>query len=324
MSSLAIHLTAVLLAFVMGLGTTQIVRHARSRLARNTHQTSDLARISVAQKPTTITSTCSNEAPLSSLAGTVECLNNVKPTEYFEVSISTQELLRRLKHQLRDFVAERITEDADSLPAEALRIRLIEQLAKQGVIIKDDETGEEGHFFGDVYDLKVERPSSPANLIVVTITLGIPCGSDSSLYIFQRTEQQWRLALAQEANDYDQISGAQGLFDYAISPLDSNNEFFILTGNVNPWCTSNWQGIRYSALRFGATAYQPQIIAAGEETIYLGVDPPPYKLEVAKKWFSITFEGNSSPVEISDGINSRKHVLKYAVISRDVASRVHD
>jgi hypothetical protein len=207
---------------------------------------------------------------------------------------------------------------SQSQAAESLRGALWDELATRGVKVerlKDgplNEDDRDNNSFGEVVDVQVQRPPGH-DLITVTTTLAIPCGNDTSLYVFQRKDNKWILALAQEANEYENISGAQGSFDYAISPADTKGNFFVVTVNVNPWCSSNWQAIRYSAMEISSTAYQPRLLAAGEETIYLGVDPPIYKLEVARKWFSITFEGNSSGAGVANGFNSRLHVLKYSI-----------
>ena len=329
MSRLAFRLVAAFLAFLIGLGAEQFVRFSRSQPVERLTKSAPPANLPLEQETGSTSGTCSNGSQADSLVSTIACLHQIKTSEDFSVPLAAQPLLTRLKHQIRDLIAETINAEGNkSSSPELLRKTLWDHLATRGVTIEQSRDGdidegsiESGYSFGEVYDIEVQRPAGHPDLIAITTTLEIPCGRDSSLYVFQRTIQQWKLVLAQEANDYDEISGAQGLFSYAISPADTENNLFVVTANVTPWCSSNWQGIRYSVVRIGSSAYQPWLLVGAEQTIYLGVEPPPYRLEVGRKWFSITFDGDASDVEIMNGINSRKHVVKY-MVDGDRARRV--
>jgi hypothetical protein len=254
-----------------------------------------------------------------SIADTVASLHRIA-VDYTKVPLEARPLLTRLKYHIRDVISHALN-DAGTKPSTsiALRTRIWNQLTAGGITTGQPRErsaagteSESKYGFGDLYDVEVSKPLHHPELIAVTTTLEIPCGRDSSLYIFRKHHRDWRLILAQEANDYDLVSGAQGLFNYRISPGYSK-QFFVVTVNVNPWCTSNWQSIRYSALRAGSSAYKPHVLASGEETIYLGVAPPPYKLVVTRKWFGIRFNGESSQAQIMNGITSRDHLVKYLV-----------
>src|SRR5262249_7376806 len=92
------------------------------------------------------------------------------------------------------------------------------------------------YVYGDIEDINIQEPDGHPDLVAATTTLGVCCGSDTSLYLFQRSESAWHLILAQEAEEYDEVSGAQEMFEYRISPPDSDGRFFVVTANVNPWC----------------------------------------------------------------------------------------
>src|SRR5262249_7368468 len=148
------------------------------------------------------------------------------------------------------------------------------------------------YVYGDVYDIRIQQPEAHPDLLAVTTTIGVCCGDDTSFYLFKRENAEWRLVLAQEANDYDEIDGAQGRFTLAISPPDKQGKFFVVTANVNPWCTSNWQSLRYQVLRIGQSAYEPQILLSEKGTIYLAVDNPVYELKVQRNRFFLKFYGD--------------------------------
>ena len=120
------------------------------------------------------------------------------------------------------------------------------------------------------------------------MTLGIACGSDSSLYLFERQEGSWRLAFALESNGYEEINGALGMFDFGISPPARDGSFFIVAADVNPWCSSNWQGVRWRAYRLGGDPLRPQPFFEGHDGIYL---EPGFELAVTEAGFRLTFPG---------------------------------
>lgn len=271
------------------------------------------------------------------VAQTVEELREIK-TEQFDNNIppAAKPLLMRLKHQLRDLIAGTI--NARRARGKALwhtQSDLLAELGDAGVTVEDQAVVlyrqsyfQEPYAYGDIFGLSLEQPDDHPELLVATTTLSLCCGDDTSLYIFSNTGGRWDLLLAEESNDYDDVSGAQGSFQYAISPADENHEFFVVTTNVNPWCTSNWQSLRYKVLRPGSDAYQPRIILSNKDTIYLGRNPP-YSLKLKGDVFSLTFDGDefmermNNEEESSPKTHARSHVVKYR-ISGDLATRISE
>jgi hypothetical protein len=247
-----------------------------------------------------------------------------------DISPAVRPLLTRLKHQLRDFISATINApENQGKSAELLQAGILINLRNKDVTVKaptseDASAGdlENYYVYGNIYGIRIQQPPSHPELLAAITTISVWCGDDSSLYLFKRVGARWELVLAQEANDYKDVSGAQGMFDYAISPPDAENNFFVMTSNVNPWCVSNWQTIRYSLLRVGPGAYQPPIMASGEETIYLGVDVP-YKLAVGRHWASINFYGDASKKEIMNGETTKKHVVKY-IVNEEKARKISE
>jgi hypothetical protein len=166
------------------------------------------------------------------------------------------------------------------------------------------------YVYGDIEEIDVRQPEGYPDLAAAVTTLGVCCGSDSSLYLFQRSESFWHLILAQEANGYEEVSGAQGSFEYRISPPDSDGRFFVVTANVNPWCTSNWQSIRYQVMRPAGFADAPQVILKEDREIYIGVDPPIFKLEADAGSFALSFTASQG---LDAGKFSRTHMVKYRI-----------
>jgi hypothetical protein len=293
---------------------------ARGRIAfsgdRDNHSSKPFAdnqsvSIIISQEPT-------KETTIGSIADTVANLHRIKANDV-DVSPEARGLLTYFKHQLRDLISEIINDRNQSVPAKNLRAKIWDQLTAKGVTIGQprehsirEYEWESKYDYGDLYDIRVSKPAGHPELLAVTTTIEIPCGRDSSFYLFHEFRSVWRLILTQEANGYSDVSGAQGLFDYRIS-FDSAKSFFVVTVNVNPWCTSAWQTIRYAVLRPGLRADNPHVILNGKETIYLGVDPPPYKLVVKRKSFSIRFAGEANRAQIMAGTITRDRVIRYRI-----------
>lgn len=174
-------------------------------------------------------------------------------------------LLKKLKHQLRDLILDTFNARGHRIGSpERLKSDLLAKLKRNGIT-----AGSLGGR-GTIADIGIHRPDKHPNLLAVTTTLEILCGNDTSLYLAKRRGTRWELILALESNDYKEISGAQGSFEYAISPPDRKGDFFVVTVDINPWCTSFWQAIRYKVFRVGSQPYRPKRIMSRKEGVYKG------------------------------------------------------
>ncbi|WP_437898541.1 hypothetical protein [Sorangium sp. So ce124] len=102
-------------------------------------------------------------------------------------------LLRALKAELRGVVG-RALDAAEGAPA-AARERAMAELERLGV----RPAGEERRW-GSLLDVRIEQPAAHPELRVALVTLAVPCGEDSSLYVFERGRAGFRLALAHECD----------------------------------------------------------------------------------------------------------------------------
>ena len=244
-----------------------------------------------------------------SVASTVRALRQVNGEEAYDSKIpaDARALLTKLKHQLRDLAQKTLDAGADAA-APVLQARVRAALRREGV-----STGgptDDVHTFGSVMAIDVTQPRGHRDLIAVTTTVSVQCGSDSSLYLFRRDGARWRLALADEANGYEQVNGAREHFYFRVSTPDAQSRFFVVLADVNPWCTSSWQMMRYRVLRFGEDAYAPRVVLKGEEAIYLGTDLEGFRLTADADTFTLRFDSNQS---LDPGRLIRPHVLKFRV-----------
>jgi hypothetical protein len=238
-----------------------------------------------------------NDADLSSIKETVGSLRGIHTGSMeTQIPVAAKPLLTTLKHQLRDFIANRLRFQKRQVSTQKLQARTIVDLSELDLIV--DEEGsfydpnkfEKGYDYGDIYSITVTRPRFDFDVIAVTTTVGICCGEDTSLYLLRYESEEWKLWLADEKNDYDSIIDGRNFFQFGLSWPDQNEEYFVVTASVNPWCTSNWQSITYRVLRPGPEAYEPQVLLNRSQMIYLGEDPP-YRLEVDDSAFMLKFRG---------------------------------
>jgi hypothetical protein len=181
-----------------------------------------------------------------------------------------------------------------------LKSHVLASLRGAGVIVgksgeeEDSWKQEESrkYFYNNIERIFIDAPAHHPDVLVATTTLWVMCGEDTSFYLFRKIKGSWQLILAREASNYEDIGGAQAHFGYAISPLDNKGDFFIVTADVNPWCTSNWQRLRYAVARPGHTPYEPELLLQRSDTIYLGIKPPIYTLTIEDSSFRLAFYGD--------------------------------
>jgi len=236
-----------------------------------------------------------------------------------DVPPAAQKLLPQLKAGLREIIGRTLNNRYSSSP-EILRELLLRDLKNAGIEAlsldqQDESYNPEGDDFGYLYDVTVRQPTGHPDLMAVITTVTIPCGSDASLNLYRRNGITWQLILVAESNGYTDISGAQGAFQFAISPPDAEGNWFVVAADVNPWCSSNWQQLRYKVLRPGDGVNHPLVLLDERTTIYLGVDQP-YRLTVNPHGFEIR---NVASQSLDSDILTRVHVQKYEVNVNQVA-----
>jgi hypothetical protein len=224
-------------------------------------------------------------------------------------------LLTSLKHQLRDVVLNVLnTGSPERVSPEMVQAMALSNLSSQGakVELPDCEgvvqpTDEHEYAYGDIYEVTVRQPTSDPDLLVITTTLGVCCGDDTSLYLVRRQGQRWAIVIAEEADGYTEVSGAAGYFQYYVAEPDTEGLFYLVTAHVTPWCTSNWQELRYQVERPGLEPSHPNVILTGRESVFLG-DETAFALSGGPYGFSLKFRGEHS---LDSGIMIRDHIMKY-------------
>jgi len=249
---------------------------------------------------------------VSDLASTALQLNQVAPgDEDWKVPLAARPLLTTFKQQLRELIGRELNGGAGAGSAEAIRARLANALAREGAPVVEADWQADNPY-GRVIGLEVRRPAGLDRWLAVMVKQQITCGEDASLYFFEQREGGWRLAFDLESNGYEDVSGALGSFDFRVSPPDSQGQFFIVAVDVNPWCSSNWQRIRYRAFRPGGDPLHPQPFFQEEETTYIQFG---YELSVAADRFRVSFSGYQ---HLDAGILIRRFSRAYRITGTQV------
>lgn len=157
--------------------------------------------------------------------------------------------LRELKTELGSAVARAF----DGLPldgsiAEVVERRIVRGLAGRGVTV-GEEPGDNELGWGYVLAVRARRAEANPNLVAVTTTISVPCGSDAALFLFRRDGVAWTRVLVEEAREYDDISGAREQTAFVIGSEAQDGSFLVLTTDVPAWCSSIWHPLRYRVRR---------------------------------------------------------------------------
>jgi hypothetical protein len=236
-----------------------------------------------------------------------------------EVPPDVQKLLPQMKAGLRKMISE-VLNAYPAASVDVLRHLVLEELKSADVQPRNsvqfvENYDPEAGSFGYVYDVEIRQPAPGLKLLAIVTTLDVPCGSDSSLYVYELRGASWQLVLIDEASDYDTVADAQGSFQYAVSPPDKDGGWFVVAADVNPWCSSNWQSLRYKVMRVGQTPDHPQILFSERQSVFLGNDET-FKLRVGRKGFQISQIADQS---LDSGILTRVHIQKYEVAGNRVS-----
>lgn len=178
-------------------------------------------------------------------------------------------LLTQLKHQLRTAAGALLNQDKGA--PNLKRMALMMRRALQRVAVNRDRHAE-GAFATSISVEFQELPGHP-DFIALRSTIDVPCGDDSSLYLFWRDAGHWKVAFALESNGYDYIGGAPGYFTYSVSPPADDGSFLVVSATNAPSCTSNWTSTRANVYRLTDPPREPVLITQQNRSTTNGRDP---------------------------------------------------
>lgn len=203
--------------------------------------------------------------PLLDAVVRLESVPETEDTDGGLVPPEAARLLRTEKRLLRGLIA-RVLASPKALDASSatLRDRVVAAIGREGVPVGETI----GNRFGAIEAIELRRSEENRSWLVATTTLSIPCGQDTSVYLFEADGDHWRLVLVDEADGYASIDEAHGELTYEASPVAPGTKPFLVVADVNPWCSSNWQTMRYRVLRPGASPEKPVRLSSGSASVF--------------------------------------------------------
>lgn len=164
-------------------------------------------------------------------------------------------------------------------------------------------------------DVRFVARASPGKPVVVGVSAEFPiqCGSDTVLAVFAADGASWKPVLHWQSKPYAQVSGALGSFEYAISPRERSDDWFVVAKSIAPQCSSTWSTIGYTVMRPGTTPDEPKILQTGEHSIWWGNEDFG-RLTVRETDFNLRFHTTS----LDTGILNREWVGHFSVTGDSV------
>jgi hypothetical protein len=161
---------------------------------------------------------------------------------------------------------------------------------------------DQGHL-GEM-DVSFSHPAGEPGWLEMSTDIGIPCGVDQSVYLYEWRNGRWdrRFVLEADAREWDKY-GPQNSVDLQVSPAYANGSRLVLTTGWPPACISLWQTLTIKLFRVDAA--QTLLVDRAElanqgEDLFARLEPSGALIE---------FGGSSMDTDIL----IRPHVLHYSI-----------
>ena len=154
-------------------------------------------------------------------------------------------------------------------------MRLNADLQRAG-LVTSDRSGDTFKFQpGSVTRLEISRPSEDTDKLAITVGVGVPCGNDDVVYVYDYSQgPPQRVLESHGTRDHD-----ESLSDVRFSKRDAMSSQLILTLRYGVQCGSSWNVLSYDLFRLSTTTNMAAPILGGEHGIWFGSDNP-YQLRL--------------------------------------------
>jgi hypothetical protein len=147
------------------------------------------------------------------------------------------------KHQLRNWVEARLRGLPPVGDEGALQVALNSELRAAGLVCGYEDTLEKHcggeSFLGYIGEIKIFRREQ---FLFWRSRIGIECGFDDSVYLYQHAKAGWQRAWQNEQNHYTEDGYLpQLLVGLDVAESEKANAFLVLTLGTRAWCSSVWQ-----------------------------------------------------------------------------------
>jgi len=180
------------------------------------------------------------------------------------VSAAGRKAIAIIKNQLNDYTVASMRCAPDKIATENLKKTLAgffvaaepssernEKLPKGGDVkghaTEKSDSGKPSYGGELAFDVRALSPET----VGIVARIGIACGDDAMLMLFERRNGAWAETLRTQSAPYKTVAGGWWSFDYGVSPRDKDGHWFVVVKNIAPWCSSTWSEIRYAVVRPG-------------------------------------------------------------------------
>jgi len=177
-----------------------------------------------------------------------------------------------------------------------------------GRIYKNEELPPDFGKYGFELWFRVKAAGGGKPRVGIVSSFSIECGSDAVLMVFSAEGDAWREVLHWESRPYRTVAGAFWSFAYSMSPPDSSGEWYVVTKNVLPWCSSTWSAIQFTVLRPVGGTPSPQVLLSGREDMWWGNEDMG-TVEANAEDFEVRYHSSS----IDSGVHNRVYMLHYGI-----------
>jgi len=214
-----------------------------------------------------------------------------------EVPLDSVHLVKR---QLSQWLESRLAHVGREATPEYLTRVIGGELKKE---ILPSPHGDDQDLLGEL-DLAFTRPKGAPAWLQLNTDVGIQCGVDRSLYLYEWSDGRWKRRFTMEADDRQRDAyDPQQSVELQVSQPDRNGARLALATGWPPACMSVWHTLYIRLFRIGPSQ-EPLL----EESPLANVGrDPPYSARLEPNGMQIEFYGSS----IDSGILIRPHILHY-------------
>lgn len=262
---------------------------------------------------TAVRASACDENSLSRRAGEIATLRHALAAQAIDdptvVTPAVGRDLEALKDQLQALVAERVAcaaadprKASDDVRA-LLQERVPEQLdsGPSAPLMADERVSA----YARRIDFRVVAEVGARPRITVITEIGIQCGRDSLLAVFEPDGDGWRERLRWRAPPYGSIADAHGDLQVRLSPVAADGRWHAAATVIAPWCSSAWSTLHYVVLRPGVNPDAPEPLLERRHPIWQ--DPDDDAPIVTADGVEFRFRAGS----IDPGVHNRAFIHRY-------------
>ena len=165
--------------------------------------------------------------------------------------------------------------------------------------------------------------SGSTQFLLLITGVGVQCGQDESVYIYQPEANRWKLVVESEQDDYRRgVYSVQNVTEVALSDssAESNKAAplpLVATLGFGPWCSSTWSSLTTRVWRISTATTSPKPLLDRTDGLWWG-NGDFGNAELSESDFLV----QRVDASMDAGVHHRMHVLHYRVGPDDQLTRI--